>query len=324
VSIAVVSHAVDDHAAAVARALFALGSSLQLIDLGAFPVKMGLSFTIDGQGVTTSLIEEGRTVDLGAIGVIWWRRPQPHTLDAGLDPSVAAFTYSECHEAMAGALQSLHTHWVNSPAADEVAHHKPLQLAVAQQVGLSVPRTLITNDPDEARIFITEEGSGRTIYKTFLAQEEHWRETRVVGADEIGSIDSVRHAPVIFQRFIEAEADLRITVFGEDIQVAEIIASENSYRYDYRVDLEAVTIRPATLPSQIKRKLIELMRRLGLVYGAIDMRRTADGDYVFLEINPAGEFLFVELRSGLRLTEAMAALLMRLDKDPLPRLGTMT
>ena len=127
-------------------------------------------------------------------------------------------------------------------------------------------------------------------------------------------IDSVRLAPVIFQRFIKAEADVRITIFGDDIQAAEIVASRDSYQYDYRVDLEAVTMRSTKLPQEIEAKLLRLMERLGLVYGAIDMRRTADGDYVFLEINPAGEFLFVEQRTGLRLTEAMAALLARLDK----------
>lgn len=313
-SIAIVSHAADDHAAAVARALLASGSSARLIDLGAFPVDMRLSFAVNGVAAQASLLEDRRTIDLADLNVVWWRRPQPHVLDTALDPLVAAFTYSECHEAMAGALHSLDTHWVNPPAADEIAHHKPLQLKVAHQLGLIVPGTLITNDPQAARNFIEEGGSGRTIYKTFLAQEEHWRETRVVGPDEMALLDSVGLAPVIFQRFVEAEADLRITVFGDDIHAAEIVSSPDGYRYDYRVDLEAVTMRPAKLPLDVQDKLLLLMRRLGLVYGAIDMRRTADGEHVFLEINPAGEFLFIEQRTGLKLTEAMAALLMRLDK----------
>jgi len=52
-----------------------------------------------------------------------------------------------------------------------------------------------------------------------------------------------------------------------------------------------------------------LMRRLGLVYGAIDLRLTPDGRYVFLEINPAGQFLYVEQQTGQPIAAALAALL---------------
>ena len=72
-------------------------------------------------------------------------------------------------------------------------------------------------------------------------------------------------------------------------------------------------MRAVALPDTVQTALLELMNRMGLVYGAIDMRRGPDGEYVFLEINPSGEFLFVEERSGQALTAAMADLLCRLD-----------
>jgi glutathione synthase/RimK-type ligase-like ATP-grasp enzyme len=49
------------------------------------------------------------------------------------------------------------------------------------------------------------------------------------------------------------------------------------------------------------------MRRLGLEYGAIDLRLTPDGEYVFFEVNPAGQFLFVEHACGLPISAALAA-----------------
>lgn len=316
-TIVIVSHAADDHAAAVAECLAGAGARARLVDTGAFPLKLSLSFGISGTDRSATIGQNEQELDVADINVVWWRRPQPYVLDEAMDPTVACFAYSECHEAMAGMWHSLKARWVNPPAADEIAHHKPYQLAVAQDVGLRVPLTLITNDPDAARGFLSQAGAGRFIYKTFLAHESHWRETRLVTARELRLLDSVRLAPVIFQEFVEAEADLRVTVFGQDIYAAEILTAPGSYEYDYRVDLTAVTMRPASLPEDVERALLDLMQRLGLVYGAIDLRRTPEGQYIFLEINPAGEFLFIEDRCGLPLAAAMAKLLTRLDNRPL-------
>ena len=104
----------------------------------------------------------------------------------------------------------------------------------------------------------------------------------------------------------------------QPLDAAEIVVAPGAYQYDYRVDLEAVAMRPASLPSEVERALLDLMDRLQLVYGAIDLRRTSQGEHVFLEINPAGEFLFVEERCGLPLAAAMANLLTRLDREQAP------
>ena len=67
------------------------------------------------------------------------------------------------------------------------------------------------------------------------------------------------------------------------------------------------------LPASLRRKLLALQRRLKLVYGAIDMRRTPEGDYYFLEVNPAGQWEFVEQRTDLPITRGMADMLATLD-----------
>ena len=72
-------------------------------------------------------------------------------------------------------------------------------------------------------------------------------------------------------------------------------------------------MRPVTLDSDLQQKLLALQRKLSLVYGAIDMRRTPSGDYYFLEVNPAGQWEFVEERTQLPITRAIADLLTSLD-----------
>jgi glutathione synthase/RimK-type ligase-like ATP-grasp enzyme len=119
---------------------------------------------------------------------------------------------------------------------------------------------------------------------------------------------------VIFQRFVPAVADLRITVVDGEVFVAEI-RSDADHQVDYRPGLHLARVRPATVPDTVADGLRQLMKLLNVSFGAIDMRLTPDGDYVFLEINPAGEYLFVSRRTGQPIPQAIAAALTRHDAE---------
>ena len=194
---------------------------------------------------------------------------------------------------------------MNDPTRDEVAGHKLYQLKVAGEVGLEIPRTHITNDPASARAFVAETGPDETVYKAFIAQPEAWRETRTLTDEEVAHLDDVALAPVIFQEYVPAEFDLRITVVGEEIFAVAIDASDTAYPTDYRMHLGEARVEVHDLPAEVRERLRAFMDRLGLVYGAIDMRRTPDGRYVFLEVNPSGLWLFTEEPTGLPITEAV-------------------
>lgn len=311
--IVVVSHPDDDHGTRVLAALAERRHPAVRVDTGQYPAQTSLSQRFADDGAPVALEVDGVPVDLDGARVGWWRRPRPFTLHEGIASDVASFAYSECHEAMTGFLASLGLAWVNPPGLDEAAHHKPYQLQVASEIGLPLPRTLITNDPAAAADFHRRNGPGGTIYKTFLATEEHWRETRILQPDELAMLDSVRYAPVIFQEFVPAVADIRATVVGDTVIAAAITAAPEGYSYDYRMDMDGARFEPTTLQPRTQRSVLALMRRLGIVYGAVDLRRTPTGEEVFLEVNPAGEWLFVEERTGQPITEAMVDLLVSMD-----------
>lgn len=311
----VISHAADDHARAVLAELARRAHPAVLLDTAHYPARASLSHAIGKAAASAIYTTADGPVDLTACRAAWWRRPQGFTLHEGLAPAVVSFTYSECHEAVHGCLAALTATWVNPPEKDERAHHKPLQLELARQLGLQVPETLISNDPAAVRRFVAESGESGVIFKTFLADEANWRETRMVTPGDLELLDTLRFAPAIFQRFVPAEADLRVTIVGDTIFTTEVRSAPGAYAVDYRMDLAGADYRPGRLPAAVERRLQALMRSLGLVYGAADFRRTPAGEYVFLEVNPAGEWLFIEERSGQPITQAMAALLVRLDGE---------
>jgi glutathione synthase/RimK-type ligase-like ATP-grasp enzyme len=236
-------------------------------------------------------------------------------------PSHRLFAANEAQEALSGLWYSLDAAWINDPGRDVVAHRKAYQLRVAQDVGLKIPFTVITNDPHEARRFIDSRGYRNVVYKAFSATEEEWRETRLLRTEELALLDNVRHAPVIFQEYVAAVYDLRITVVGEQVFAAAIHSQETEYKVDCRIDIAGARIEAVTLPAELETLLRELTRRLGLVYGAVDMRRTPDGDYIFLEINPAGQWLYIEVKSGQPIAATMARALVERDRARRPAGG---
>ena len=312
-SVLVISHPGDPHAVRVVETLQRNGQEVLLFDLSDLPTRAGL--TIDYADPRRPTIEfrpaDGAPIDLGRTTAVWWRRPQVADV-SGVDAIDARlFTANEWNEAINGLWLLLEVPWCNPPARDDMASRKANQLRVAAEVGLPIPATRITSDPDRARAFIAEHGVGRTIFKTFSATHEVWRETRLVRDEELDVLDSVRMAPVIFQAYVEAEADLRVTFVGDRVFAAAIDARATDYPVDFRMSLGQATTTATTLPADVETRLRALMSRLGLVYGAIDLRRTPSGEHVFLEINTAGEFLFIEERTGLPITQAMADWLVR-------------
>lgn len=312
--ILVVSYEGEEHTAGVVRLLEAEGREVVQIDLGDFPVNAGVTLAWSNNGDARYKIHTKRgVVDVSETRVGWWRRVRPFVIHPEITrPLDAAFVQSETAQAVNGMLDALPCVWVNPREADTSAHHKPYQWAVAQQVGLHVPRTMVTSDPVEARKFIEEIGAGGVVFKAFLASTQDWRETRLIEPGDVGRLELVKYAPVIFQEYIQG-VDLRITVVGEEIFTGEIDARATRYPVDMRMVVGESVVRAVELPNALSRKLLALQKRLQLVYGAIDMRRTPGGDYYFLEVNPAGQWRFVEERTGLPITKAMADLLAKLD-----------
>jgi glutathione synthase/RimK-type ligase-like ATP-grasp enzyme len=303
----IISHLADEHATEVHTRLCQVGIKSLIFDLSRFPRETTITIHHLPQGDTTlTALMSGEECDLGKVKAVWWRRPQPIMIDSDIATQAdREFTFGECSAAIHGLWSCLDATWINDPERDEVAGRKAYQLSVARSVGLIIPETLITNDPEKALAFISKQGDKGTIYKAFSATLQLWRETRLLQPAEIENIQAVKHAPVIFQQQIVADIDLRITIIGQKIFAGAIYRSGNQYAVDFRVNLANPDIRPHTLPKDIEKKLFKLMNRLGLEYGAIDMRLTPDGHYVFLEINPAGQWLFIEHETHQPITEAI-------------------
>ena len=303
----IVSSLADQHVVPVMRALAERRCRVELLDLSEFPQHLALTLRFGDGGHYFHLGRCGAEgLDFDRVRAVWWRRPQPFHLPASVtDPVHQRFAISESTTAFQGLYQSIDARWINPPLSDAAASQKPWQLKVAQEIGLEIPETLMTSDPDMVQSFY-DSCDGDVVYKQFLALPDAWRETRRLEIGAIRADDNLRLCPVIFQRRIAAVADLRVIIIGEAVFAASVAVDRLAYDVDVRMNLDAQYV-PHVLPSALEQRLLAFMRKLGIVYGAIDMRLTNDGRYIFLEVNPAGQFLYIEEATGQPIAATLAA-----------------
>ncbi len=287
-----------------------------VLDQASFPAALRLNCSLSNEYERAHMIQAGgRMIDLAEVGAVWNRRIRPFTLHGELSGEAPRlFAWSESTEALQGTWHSLNCFWMNPLVSDEVSQRKIRQLQVAREAGLSIPETLVTNDPEAARSFIGQFGPGQVIRKAFRNIAEAPRGTHIIEPKDLALLDTVRFAPVTFQRYIPADIDLRVTVVEDEVFAASI-ASMPEYHADYRLGLGTAKVESYDLPDEVRAALLRLMNRLGLKYGAVDFRVTPEGEHVFLEVNPAGEYLFACDRTGQPVPEAIAACLDRHDRE---------
>lgn len=319
--ILILTQQLDTHADHIARKLRARGADFVRFDPARFPVEaeLSLAYSTSGQPQYT-LRADGRTIALEDVTAIWYRRPRPPILHDSLTEELNREGIAqECQNFVDDLWNSLDCLYVPAPhAVIKRAQFKASQLKVAGAVGFELPPTLFTNSPDDFLEFyrqhdgnIISKVSGFYVFQPNGKASDFWRYTEVVSKRDLGYAHAVRYCPMIFQAYVPKQVELRITVVGRQVFAAEIHSqATNHTRHDWRrYDHFGTLYRPHVLPEQVAECCLRLVERLGLCYGSIDMVVTPDGRYIFLEINPNGQYLWTEEAAGLPISEALCDLL---------------
>lgn len=305
----------------VAEELARRGARARRIDCDRFPTELRLTSAIDpAEGSARRTIRDAQGVIEGdAVRAVWLRRLWPAALDDELDPSLRDACVRESMAALLGFLDGLgDRRMVNPFDADRAAENKLRQLRLAAALGLEIPRTLVTNDPDRVLAFYDALG-GRMITKMLTAVTQSMSggtafvHTSEVRPEDLEALDGLRYGPMVFQEHVPKAHELRVAVIatpgGEGRCFAGAIdaSATDAGRVDWRRSSPTQAAwRPGTLPDDVAARSIELLRTLGLVYGAVDLIVTPDGRHVFLEVNPGGEWGMLERDAGLPIAAALA------------------
>ncbi|MFE2078042.1 ATP-grasp ribosomal peptide maturase [Streptomyces misionensis] len=277
------------------------------LDPGDFPDTVTFGAAFGSRGVSGIVATQTRTVDLGGVRSVYWRRPTPYTADLAMDEQTTRWAVEEARYGLGGTLAALPgAHYVNHPWRNRDAEYKPAQLAMAARCGLTVPPTLITNDVDQARAFVHDHGP--VLYKPL-------RETEFAGADGraltvwIEDVltdqldDRVRHTAHLFQQRVPKVADVRLTAVGEQLTAVRI---DGSPGVDWRRHYDRLTYDLIGVPSKVARGVHAYLRAFGLVFGAFDFGLDREGRWHWFECNPNGQWAWFPDRITSLITSAVA------------------
>lgn len=250
------------------------------------------------------------TIQGAQISAAYFRRPgAPAVSDHVADEGERAYVEAEWSSFLKSLYSRLEGRWLNSPTNIFIAEDKPMQLLLAREIGFCVPQAVITNDIVSARgITATGQAIGKPLRQAVLTGETE----RVIFTTRLGQIednqaDAIALTPFIVQTEVLKQYDVRVTVVGKRVLATAIWSQENAetetdWRQGSRPDLRHEKI---VLPDLVQRQCVELVARLGLRYGAIDLICDRSGKLWFLEINPNGQWAWIENLTGYPIASAI-------------------
>ncbi|MBB6171671.1 ATP-grasp ribosomal peptide maturase [Nocardiopsis mwathae] len=319
-SVLILAHPSDTVADLVADELEGRGMAVARLTPSAFPRKLTMAARLKdgGRWSGTLTTSDGRRIELGEIRAVWRRSASQFVLDGRMTAPERAFAYGEARRGFGGVLAALgDCLWVNDPVAASRAEYKPAQLAAAAEAGLPVPDTLVTSDPQAAHdwakqlarpivykplsgVWHADEGRLRLMYTTPIEDPDDLLDPRLSLTAQM------------FQERVPLGFAVRATVVGERVFAARIDTDSPQAQEDWRSDYDSLRHSVFELPDAVSAGLVDLHRRLGLVYGAADLiYNDLSGRFVFLETNQNGEFGWIARRTGLPIPAAIADLLER-------------
>ena len=292
-----------------------------VFDSSAFPTAVAATIAYDRAGVRGRWADQpDRSSGISAV----WQNVTVGALLPAMEPGVRETCVAASDITLVGLLDSLQVFQLDPYWHKARADHKPHQLRVAQRLGLEIPATIISNDPEAVRAFADQHGPVVTKMLVqpatagpAVAGESSAVFTTAMTAADLEQLDGLDLCPMIFQEQIANQLDVRVTIVGRRVFSAALdAAARGGGDLDWRRQSYAQDRAPAWAPYELPRaladRLVRLLDHFGLNYGAADLIVRPDGRHVFLELNASGAFVFL----GAGHAEPIAAAIAEVLIDP--------
>jgi hypothetical protein len=288
-----------------------------VLDPAAYPNDLQLSVATPRRATSkpsATLRWANNQLDLNQVRCIWIRRPGKIQWPPGLSSGEQEWATTEAEHLFRGLWTWVSAKWVSEPDQIRRASLKLNQLRVAQQLGFKIPRTIVTNRPAEALDFVRDCRAGVVVKSLALPAITYGNKvatlyTHRLTPRDLQKLPLVSNSATLMQEFIPKTADIRVTVIGRRVFPVAILPNSAASEDFRRAEVFDLRHEPIKLPVQLSGMCRRLVSCLGLKFGAIDLLKTKTGEYVFLEINPNGQWLWLEWATGLPLSRVMATFL---------------
>lgn len=309
----------DMHADYVIERCIDLGIADKIVRFNTEDTLSTCIFDLTEKSFSLEIQESNKFISNEDILSVWYRRPAKPILNSNSDPRFRGFIDNQLSTLLNGIYYRTQrsSFWVNPLPAMGTAKNKIYQLSSALEVGLIPPDTLITNDPKSAMNFIQKHGQvcTKSLDKATYDLDGMPKPIFTSVIEEIEDYSwfsqQVVTCPIFFQAYIDKVLDIRVIVAGLELHAFEIHSqeSENS-KHDVRgVSPSELTHQKHKLPDSLEQNILKFVQQQGLVFSALDFVVNKKGEYIFLENNPNGQWLWLELLTSIDLTSSIIKLL---------------
>lgn len=262
------------------------------------PNNINIDFDFENENFKILDLYKKIELNLHDFNSVYYRRPVINSLDYLEEVSYNEKIYlqRELFAIFEGIYKILEDKfWLNNVYRIREAENKIYQLILAKNIGFNTPETVISNNFSTIEK-IVEKYQYNNIIKSI--KNGYIDDNKVIFTSLIdGNVikNQISMFPNFIQNNIEKFCDIRCTIIGNDIFSAEILSqNEISGKIDWRRSKHILEHKKHKLPIDIELKCIELTKKLKLNYSAIDLVLDKNGKYIFLEINPNGQWAWIE------------------------------
>lgn len=253
--------------------------------------------------------------DLESFSAVYFRRPAIREYnEEDLTDAEMQFLKIEQYQALEGVYKILDdAFWISPLYAIRNAENKIYQQILASKLGLQIAPGIITNNPEDFRAFWNRNENDcivKSIRSGQVGQDKTEKIAYTSKLVDLPSDEQIIVCPSYIQKHIDKECDIRVTVVGKKAFATAILSQEcDETKTDWRKGEHVLPYHEIELPKDVEHKCHQMMEIMGLNFGAIDFVLDKDGKYVFLEINPNGQWAWIECRTGYRIAAEIANLL---------------
>ena len=300
----------DPHTIGITKELDQLGESFIILD--SFTPKDFFQIQFK-KGINSGMLNvHGQEIDLSDVKSVWNTSPLSIKIDNDLIEESKNFVKAEWTEGISSLWNSFSPKWVNNPNSILSTVNRLKQLQLASNVGLKTPNTIVTNNPKRLESFFeecNEEIIAKTLHSSEGLSEDKMIFTTKLSKKDLEQATQLQYTPCMFQEYVPKNTELRVTIIGDIFHAAEIFSQQSEKtKHDWRQydDFEKTPYKQIELSDNIKKTLLRLMKNMNLEFGAVDLIRTPNDEYVFLEVNPNGRWWWIQELTGMNIAKDIA------------------
>lgn len=246
------------------------------------------------------------------ISGIWYRRPElPQLVIKTSNSSVNRALMIEAKNYYENILRTINTNWVSHPDNIRVAENKILQLSIAKKLGFLIPDTLLSNVELNASLFCNKHSiiSTKPLRNgSYTTDESHYiLYNKILDNDDLLHLGLLSNYPAVFQKYIPKIYEIRVIIVHRKVFAVKIDSQLTSRTSeDWRVDnCHNVKYEEIQLPPKISKQCVSIVEHFGLNFSSMDLILNDDGNYYFLDLNPNGQWGWLDIELELGIAEAL-------------------